>query len=950
MNTSPSTTISRLSRWGSGLFWLWNLVFLCSSLPLIPAMPSVLMDWWSGNVPGDYAWLFVLWFGLPWAALALAILRLRQRPDALAFLLFAIEGPLFSFCLYRLIMLRELTPAVWQWLLMAAFGLTVHGIEVVIRPLPAQRIWRMAVLVMHTGLLLFAMWMAALIILAWTPLLISGLWAIINPLHWGDFLRALLRPEMLLFLPICGSVLLVLAGSLVAMPICLGLIALRAFRSAWQAPALTRKARWATVLVALLAHGLLFVWFNTQPQRNAFALLESPTLTPAQFAEKREAIRLGLVNAYLAEYRYVSSRSESNGVQSWYADLLDLPEAWAAIPQQAFNALATPLLYDGKGRSDEAYRAAELYEQYFDQSIQRGERKAITRALSATYQREERESGLININQRRVRIVEQRAQATVLNGTGDLARVTLDETYENLTTDPQEIFYLFSLPESAAITGLWLGNAPDNLLPATIATRGAAQQVYKAEVQRRVDPALLEQVGPRQYRLRAFPVPGKSPDATRRADADASPVRLYLRLEYVTPARDKAWPLPVLAEKRNVGWDRTTRRLCGGTTCRVAENDWWPQALATPAAGMASEHAYTVENTGASATASSAIAVVARPASASLPTLRARKIALVVDRSDSMNAHRTELLATLRNAKRLLAGNTVTLLLTTTPVMQQPPTRMTLDEFSDDQLGVLMGGGSVNDMLQQASNSSQDLTVLLTDTGAFNLERKHQLPVQMGGMLSIVHLGGILAPVYDDATLAAIQTRGGSSFATLDEAWQHYLLKATRSPDFLMRRDGYDYWLDHQPAAREDIAFAPLAAHLHIANAIRQTTPPTVEQLDQLHGLAQKARVVTPYSSMLVLVDARQEDALAKEEQQRDRFERETERGDEILTKPSNPFSASMTPEPEEWLLLIVSLLAAGTMWWRQRFKMPAAISMLLAPSACSRFNRFRADRNHALW
>jgi hypothetical protein len=67
----------------------------------------------------------------------------------------------------------------------------------------------------------------------------------------------------------------------------------------------------------------------------------------------------------------------------------------------------------------------------------------------------------------------------------------LNETYVNLTREPQEIFYLFSLPQSAAITWLWLGNSLNEMQPHTVATRGAAQRVYKAEVQKRIDPALL---------------------------------------------------------------------------------------------------------------------------------------------------------------------------------------------------------------------------------------------------------------------------------------------------------------------------------------------------------------------------------------------------------------------------------------------------------------------------
>ena len=103
-----------------------------------------------------------------------------------------------------------------------------------------------------------------------------------------------------------------------------------------------------------------------------------------------------------------------------------------------------------------------------------------------------------------------------------------------------------------------------------------------------------------------------------------------------------------------------------------------------------------------------------------------------------------------------------------------------------------------------------------------------------------------------------------------------------------------------------------------------------VEQLDRLHGLARQAHIVTPYSSMLVLVNEQQEKALAAAEQQTNRFERDVERGDEVLQKPNNPFSASMTPEPEEWLLLVVSLLVAGTMVWRRRTATMASLAALL--------------------
>lgn len=60
----------------------------------------------------------------------------------------------------------------------------------------------------------------------------------------------------------------------------------------------------------------------------------------------------------------------------------------------------------------------------------------------------------------------------------------------------------------AVLTGVWLGNSPDPnaRFPFQVAPRGAAQAVYRNETRVIRDPALLEQIGPRQYRLRIFPI------------------------------------------------------------------------------------------------------------------------------------------------------------------------------------------------------------------------------------------------------------------------------------------------------------------------------------------------------------------------------------------------------------------------------------------------------------
>ena len=86
-----------------------------------------------------------------------------------------------------------------------------------------------------------------------------------------------------------------------------------------------------------------------------------------------------------------------------------------------------------------------------------------------------------------------------------------------------------------------------------------------------------------------------------------------------------------------------------------------------------------------------------------------------------------------------------------------------------------------------------------------------------------------------------------------------------------------------------------------------------------MHSLAKTFKVVTPYSSMIVLVDEAQREQLKAAEAKSDRFERKVESGKENLTKPNNPFNVSGTPEPEEWLLLGVGAIGLLAVFLRQR-------------------------------
>ncbi|HEY9300927.1 MAG TPA: PEP-CTERM sorting domain-containing protein, partial [Phormidium sp.] len=85
---------------------------------------------------------------------------------------------------------------------------------------------------------------------------------------------------------------------------------------------------------------------------------------------------------------------------------------------------------------------------------------------------------------------------------------------------------------------------------------------------------------------------------------------------------------------------------------------------------------------------------------------------------------------------------------------------------------------------------------------------------------------------------------------------------------------------------------------------------------------AKQYGIVTPYSSMIVLVNDRQREDLKRAEKQSDRFNRAIE--DQQLPQPTNlnaPVSA--VPEPAEWLLLLVGAIALASVYQFRRTTQP---------------------------
>lgn len=874
-------------------FWTFNIcLLLIVLLGLIPLLGwQVVADTFSGEVPLDIVLPLVGLVGVPTTCTVAGLLPRQAQPATrtmgkVAFLrglFFGVETPLLLLCVVRFFWLKELTLSSGLILGTAFLAIATYAWHLFV-PQPRSRLIAGLQLGGHTLMLATGLYVLSLTAFFIPPLL----WIALKRLE----VTVLFMMYSALFFPITVVLytitLTTLAGSLVF---------LRRWWNYWEQTART-FGRWMTSLITM---GLLGVWLTlfvvsqTQPQQQAFDLLAQPPQTNRdrqELLERSATIRQGLLNAYLSPYRYFSSWDDSQSIAWLYRDSFGLSEEMAEAVQRAHNLLMSPFLYQGH-RFDDPERAAALYAQFFDTPILKAEPQAIKHALASTFDRSQASAGLQDINQRKVWLAQQQVNLTPH---GDWAEVELYEVYEGRTPDQQEVFYYFSLPESAVVTGLWLGNSSDRTqrFPFQVASRGAAQQVYTQEVTRHVDPALLEQVGPSTYRLRAFPIPGQGQG------------QMHLWLTYKALQQPQGWPLPVLQEKRNVFWTRDTQRTYSGKSVKGYQAAWLPAAIATQTTQPA------VHRT----TLSDGQQLTAKPWTASHYLPQNQRFAVILDSSRSMAAQQQSLAETLNWLQTQIADqNQVDVFVPGAASSQAAP--INLQQFRAEDItyfGTLEPKEMLRQFNQTRGTTDYAALLLITDTSGYELSDDTSAMPSVPAPLWMVHLGGGL-PAYDDATFQAIQASQGGAVSEVAQVFQHLAAQSTLGATLVNLTDNYVWITDDSASAVTDPDFAPLAARQWITRQVQQLNPQNVAQLDQIHAVAQRYGIVSPYSSMIVLVNDRQQQNLNQAEQGGDRFEREAE--DQQLPTPGNANILNQgvpaVPEPALVILLLTaSLLLVG--------------------------------------
>lgn len=902
------------------IFWLWNLTFLGTVyLGILPWLAIPLFQATvEGIIPVEFTLAITGAIAIPTVCTGIGM-KLRKHPLQLIRLFYGVEAPLFALCLVRLFMLREMTAASNLIIGTALLAMAAFALELFYGYAKGDRKLAWLQLATHSLMLLMGLYLGALLLFYVVPFtvffvgyFISFEWvqAIINLFRYEGWNAIWWAPFSFFIGGFSATLFIAMPSALATFHIYSGYKIIKQFAAQY-------GQKWAIFGsgIVVSAWMVLFLSFQQQPQIQAFKSLENPVSTERNRQEllgQSNSIRQGLLNAYLLSYRYLSTHKDNNHIQFMYQDILGIEESSAQVLQNWYNGLMSPFLY--KGSRSDVEKAATLYEQFFDIPIQKGEAKTIIHAVQSTFNQEEAKAGLLNINEQRVLLTQQEITVTER---GDWADVELYEVYENQTPEDEEVFYYFSLPESAVLTGVWLNETADRAdrYVFQISPRGAAQEVYNDQVRRNIDPALLEQVGPRQYRLRVFPVPARLTSWDNPQPQREEQPKQHLWLTYKVMQSPQGWAMPQLAEKRNVFWNRKTQRQYNGETVKRLGDAWMPEFL--PATNPPSVTAHQVTLPGD-------YQISAQPLTEGdyiLP--QGKRIAVIVDRSYSMRSHGKEVTETVNWLKQngfannRFDNNDADIYLTASPGAS--PLRLdNLAELKNPAQITYYGSLNYQQMLQQfqelQGDTTYDAVALISDRGSYELAKDSPDLLSLSSPLWMVHLGG-LPRAYDDDTLQAIQGTGGGVSTDLEAVLQRIATTAKLGPSTVSVVDGYR-WVVEKPA-KADLATLPqklatakvpdkagleaLGARQLILALSKQMDTASIADLDAIHAIAKHYEIVSPYSSAIVLVNEEQKRQLKDAESRSDRFNREIEDGTEDLQQPEDMMSVPV-PEPHEWL------------------------------------------------
>jgi putative PEP-CTERM system integral membrane protein len=647
------------------------------------------------------------------------------------------------------------------------------------------------------------------------------------------------------------------------------------------------------VIASILFAVSLFRWPDhhllaqlSEFDQEADYLTQETAATP--LIEEEEKLQKLVERKVNARHYYLFDKDETFLAEAY--ELVFESEIFANAIQTTFTNLAYPLVY---------------WEERTDQ-----------RALSNNFQYlfgypYYQSKGVIEENDMRFIVPEEDEEKNVLltyreitvdtEADGLLAKVTIEEEYQNQTNMEQEIIYEFNLPDEVAFYDLKLG--PNLEFSGVIAPKGAAQKVYERELQKRRDPALLEQTGPNQYRLRIFPVPGRNDFSTLQGQ------RQKVSFSYSVAQNAGAFALPHYTRESNVYNDASSSISLSynGQISYLEETGDQITAIDSEVRDLClnQEQNYGLSEAGRNAN----IIFHANDADLQnlacaettdlLPLLKDYRLAIVYDTSFNNEEDQTlHQFAKLISQSDLAWLNEANIDLYKFNQVISSGERITGDNFK--KLLEPIHFSRVNDFSKLGEiTGDYDLIILVTSQD-IDFSQLKNFPFSKPTVAYWVSEDQLPA-LNMEMTSGLWQTGGGAS-TSIEEAIRNFLIEEKLTAKYaenainLNRKLSLQFsGLSNIPANNvysADSALAMIANKALLQQFVSQQNKEVVGDinlLDQLDQAARQANLVSPYSSSIALVNQQQIDTLKQLMEQYNRFQ-DTQMIENEPSVPWNPW------------------------------------------------------------
>lgn len=915
------------------IFWGYNILYLgfigFSSLVLLQGQRLFLAQEF---LPWNMAIMLYVLLLVPVSAVWLGLFtQVKKEPRKLIAFLFAVEIPIVFLSLVRLFFIRQMTGILWL-LFLSLFVSMVGLVVFFVRKKAKSVIERIAVFLSQEIAVIVGSYLSFLAIF-FLPIIIALIVRGLVEIDFGDILYALVQTKGLAFFSFLFFLLLFCAtvGFLIITPIATFIIYWRSFKS--NKKELVNEYRYKHTKKVQYVFGFLYVlvgiflavqWHSTSystlvANYSEAASFEEQQKYAAELIDQDKSLQTILRNEYLAPYRFFTDES-MNILARGYSKQLNVRGSVAGGIQSFFNVVALPFVYQSDFEND-TERAKEQYAKLFDVPLQEGEREKLVSAMKATNTEDELKAGILDEENETVRLVSRMIKASTEQN-GMFARVAVEEEYENTSDEMQEVYYEFSLPEEAIITGLWLG--PELEETGVIAPKGAARRTYEQQVRRKVDPALLEQTGPRQYRLRVFPIPIKPGRVNLFRDFDNEQIderNQRVKFEYITFVSPEGIPLPIISTKRNVyeNGKSIVQYFVDGQkkdNFSTAVNPCLSQSFSVETPIGKVSFIPHGQNQGLSGYNCNTLDFE------SFPDIQGKKFAFLFDASYS--SEQRDWLSYLKEKlpiNTLSQNNEIDAYFFTTQLSQ--PVRLTSDSLQND-LSVVHFGGT--DRLKALQNLPQqyDAIIMFTDASDSDVEPENDVVYPDKTPIFIVHDSNSFPQYHDNLTFSILRS-GGGVFTDADEVFERITLKQQSQAydGKILSIDDYGAWILSEEGDSIGLSgnIDDLLAHKQTVNSMIQNG---AIDLEQIHRIAISQGMVSPYSSYIALVTDRQKQQLENASQKDDKFDVDYDVGEENISDPSmsGVLNLGAVPEPEEWALMITAVIILGYFYRKELMRL----------------------------